>query len=153
ESASNKRLRVEAVENVMGSAGLNLDQVQDDKALSPAEMEALLQRLVDWKDENNLYSQTGGDLLLLSLNHQPIPQARARKSLADWNEFWQLTGTGSRQGLMQRKGGDIWATMARTPERVSPDDFRLVRGSAGQGQGAGGRDLGADVDLVGPGAP
>jgi hypothetical protein len=152
ESASDKRLRVEAVENVMGYAGLLFNQVSGDKLLSAAEMEALLQRLVDWRDENNLYSQAGGDLLVLTLNHQPIPQARAPKSLADWNEFWQLTGTGSRQGLIQRKGGDIWATMARTPERVSPEDFRLVRGTPGQGQGSGGRDLGADVDLVGPGA-
>jgi hypothetical protein len=32
-----------------------------------------------------------------------------------------------------------------------PDDFRLREGSPGYRAGADGKDLGADVDLVGPG--
>jgi hypothetical protein len=150
--ASDKRLRVDAVGNVMGTVGLNLNQDSGEKPLPAAEIEALLRRLVAWKDENNLYPQSGKDLLKLTFNHdQPIPQARPRKSLTDWNEFWELTGTGSRQGRIQYKDTDLWTTMTRTPDQVSPEDFRLVPGSPGHGQGPKGRDFGADVDLIGPG--
>ena len=38
-----------------------------------------------------------------------------------------------------------------TPEKLTPDDFRLRPDSAGYKAGKDGKDLGADVDLVGPG--
>jgi hypothetical protein len=41
---------------------------------------------------------------------------------------------------------------AAIPELVTPDDFRLRGDSAGYRAGPDGKDLGADVDLVGPGA-
>jgi hypothetical protein len=152
EDVPDRWLRVDAVGNVMGSVGLYFNQISGEKPLPATEIEAPLKRLVAWKEQNNLYSQNGKDLLKLTFNHQPISQVRGRKSLADWNEFWQLTGTGSRQVRVQCKGGDLWATMYRTPDQVSPEDFRLLPDSPGHGQGPGGRDLGADVDLVGPGA-
>src|SRR5262249_41139724 len=68
ESALDKRLRVEAVGNVMGSVGLKFNQASGNKPLPAAEMAALLQRLVDWKDENKLYSRNRGDLLQLTPN-------------------------------------------------------------------------------------
>lgn len=43
--------------------------------------------------------------------------------------------------------------MKSSPETLVPADFRLHPDSAGKGAGPGGKDLGADVDLVGPGAP
>ena len=39
-----------------------------------------------------------------------------------------------------------------TPGGLTPADFRLAAGSPGKGAGPGGKDLGADVDQVGPGA-
>ena len=36
-------------------------------------------------------------------------------------------------------------------EEITPEDFRLRSNSAGHRAGPGGKDLGADVDLVGPG--
>jgi hypothetical protein len=41
--------------------------------------------------------------------------------------------------------------MEATPERITPADFRLRADSAGYRAGKDGKDLGADVDLVGPG--
>jgi hypothetical protein len=41
--------------------------------------------------------------------------------------------------------------LAKSPEQVTPEDFRLASGSPGKGAGEDGKDLGADVDLVGPG--
>ena len=46
------------------------------------------------------------------------------------------------------EGGDLRAKVGQ----LSPGDFRLAKGSPGQGAGPGGKDLGADVDRVGPGA-
>jgi hypothetical protein len=39
----------------------------------------------------------------------------------------------------------------RRPAELRVEDFRLKPGSPGQGAGEEGRDLGADVSLVGPG--
>ena len=75
-------------------------------------------------------------------------------------------------GVARFAGGDILGrlnTKIHTPRRLppawadpwgldsklhtlTPADFRLDKGSPGQGAGPGGKDLGADVDLVGPGA-
>jgi len=41
--------------------------------------------------------------------------------------------------------------LLRTPADMHAADFRLAPGSPGKGAGPGGKDLGADVDLVGPG--
>ena len=43
------------------------------------------------------------------------------------------------------------AKLRATPEKLTPDDFRLRPDSAGYRAGKDGKDLGADVDLVGPG--
>jgi hypothetical protein len=41
--------------------------------------------------------------------------------------------------------------MTAAPERTASDDFRLRPDSAGYRAGKDGKDLGADIDLVGPG--
>jgi WD40 repeat protein len=46
----------------------------------------------------------------------------------------------------------LWAKAALEPEHLTPQDFRLRADSAGYRAGPDGKDLGADVDLVGPGA-
>ena len=40
---------------------------------------------------------------------------------------------------------------SRSPDQLTPEDFRLRPDSAGYRAGKDGKDLGADVDLVGPG--
>src|SRR5262249_16464822 len=47
------------------------------------------------------------------------------------------------------EGGDLRARAAS--DTLAAADFRLHKDSYGKGKGAGGRDLGADVDNVGPG--
>ena len=44
-----------------------------------------------------------------------------------------------------------WTVDATALAALKPADFRLAPGSPGKGKGEGGKDLGADVDLVGPG--
>ena len=47
--------------------------------------------------------------------------------------------------------GDLLAKVKLSPELVTPEDFRLHPESRGYRAGKDGQDLGADVDLVGPG--
>ena len=49
------------------------------------------------------------------------------------------------------QGGDLRAKLLASPEKLTPEDFRLRPDSAGYRAGKDGKDLGADVDLVGPG--
>ena len=43
------------------------------------------------------------------------------------------------------------AKFAQSPEKLVPDDFRLAKDSPGYRAGKDKKDLGADIDLVGPG--
>jgi hypothetical protein len=45
----------------------------------------------------------------------------------------------------------VISTAALAPQTLMPEEFRLRRGSAGYRAGKNGRDLGADLNLVGPG--
>ena len=71
--------------------------------------------------------------------------------LAAWNRFWGLQNTGSTEGLVRFHGGDLNAKADANPEQLTPEDFRLRPDSAGYQAAPDGKDLGADIDLVGPG--
>ena len=78
-------------------------------------------------------------------------EASQAKDLADWNRFWHQTDTGSTEGVVRFQGGDLLQRTLTDAEKLSPEDFRLRADSAGYHAGPDGKDLGADVDLVGPG--
>jgi hypothetical protein len=71
----------------------------------------------------------------------------------DWEQFWHFPAqsTHSVQGQPRFQGGDIHTKRARSPELLTLADLRLGIGSLGCRAGPEGRDLGADLDLVGPG--
>src|SRR4029077_16011655 len=71
-------------------------------------------------------------------------------SLAEWNKFWKIAKPTSQVGIPVYQGGDIFA---KTPDQLTPADFRLAKDTPGQGVLPGGKDIGADVDKVGPGKP
>jgi hypothetical protein len=73
------------------------------------------------------------------------------KDLAEWNRFWGLKDTGSSQGVIRFHGGDLRAKVTADATKLTPEDFRLRADSAGYRAGPDGKDLGADIDLVGPG--
>src|SRR5262249_16756936 len=50
------------------------------------------------------------------------------------------------------QGGNVLEKAKLSPEKVTPEDFRLRSDSAGYKAGKDGKDLGADIDIVGPGA-
>jgi hypothetical protein len=114
------------------------------------EAEAMLPRLLEWKEERNLFRAASPLLNLTALPGKQI-LTEPGQDLEDWNRFWGLTDTGSTQGLIRYQGGDLHAKARANPEQLTPEDFRLRPDSAGYRAGPDGKDLGADVDLVGPG--
>ena len=106
------------------------------------------EKFFDWRDNNNLYRQ-GGSILSGAFPEESDRQPP--KTLADWNSYWQNAKAVNSEGAIRYEGGDLFSKLDLTPERVSPDDFRLRRNSAGYRAGKDGQDLGANVDLVGPG--
>jgi hypothetical protein len=142
--------QVELSSNVVVGAPLFCTQVvdKDVKPLAALEFEDQLRRLLTFHDEQNLYAvQPGGEFVWLELTKGGGTRG-SLKTLAEWEQFWDLKNTGSIQGQVRFKK-DIPRNYKGDPIQ---DDFRLADDSPGKGVGKGGKDLGADVDLVGPGA-
>jgi hypothetical protein len=119
-------------------------------AAEPAVVEALLGHCLAWRGQHNVYP-TDVPLLVYDDGARMLPLRRDFKGLAAWEEFWATTEAGSLQGRPKFRGGDLRARAAAAPESVTPEDFRLRPDSPGYRAGEDGRDLGADIDLVGPG--
>jgi hypothetical protein len=146
-----KPVRIESQANIFdGHSALALDQhpKENTKALEAADAEAFLSRLVDWQEQHNLYSTNTPFVTWFTNwgqteNHGP-------KSLAEWNQFWGQADSKSLEGQVHYQGGNLLSHEALV-EQLTPEDFRLRPDSAGYRGGKDGKDLGADVDLVGPG--
>jgi serine/threonine protein kinase len=112
--------------------------------------ESLLTKLVGWKGEGNVFAGRGAlvDVQRGWLSAEP---ANGTKTLPDWRRFWGTAEADSIRGVVRYRGGDPLGKVRLTPEQLTPEDFRLRPDSAGYRAGTGGKDLGADVDLVGPG--
>jgi hypothetical protein len=145
---ANKVLRVEAAGNVIVASSALAGWV--DNLVPASEAEAILAKGVGWKGEGNLFS-VSGPFLNLAASGKALAPTKPLENLADWKLFWGPTENGSVTGRVRYHGGNLLAKLAAAPEAVTPDDFRLRADSAGYKAGKGGKDLGADVDLVGPG--
>jgi hypothetical protein len=152
-------MRLDALENVFAGPRVVVSFGQEQAVDAPgakvldtgAGAEALLLRLLAWQDERNAY-QEGIDFLHLGSGAaNRIEPTSARQSLTEWQLLWGTGDAGSLQGRIRFQGGDQVIQDANSSATLAPQDFRLAPGSTGKGAGEGGRDLGADVDLVGPG--
>jgi hypothetical protein len=142
-------LRIEAEETVfqvVGVLSLNSASEKYPKGLPVEEQRRALTKIVQWRERDNAYGLAEDPFLTLR-----VPATGLLKGLAEWNTFWGLKDTGSLQRSVLLRG-DLKALMREAPEDITPDDFRLLEGSAGYRARKDGKDLGADVDLVGPGA-
>jgi serine/threonine protein kinase len=141
--------------NVLGGR-FTFSQSQGDffekDLLSAESAEGFIRRRVSWVESGNLYSAGAeGDFLPLRIGGNEVPPTQKRKSLKDWKEFWGSKDVTSVEGVARFKGGDLRARMGSEPQKLTPDDFRLLPDSPGRGKD-GKPDCGANVDLVGPGA-
>jgi hypothetical protein len=71
----------------------------------------------------------------------------------DWKAFWKTDSVPGLVGELKFQGGDLLSLEPEARASLAATDFRLATGSPGKGKGPGGKDLGADVDKVGPGKP
>ncbi len=83
--------------------------------------------------------------------NQP-PGGKAFRLPEDWNKPWKA-GAAPLVGVPRFEGGDVLGMTPEARAGLPASAFRLTKDSPGKGKGAGGKDLGADVSLVGPGAP
>jgi serine/threonine protein kinase len=142
-----KPIRVEASRNIFN--GLAVMQIYpsatDDKLNQPAEAEARVKGLLGWHDRDNLYAVSS----FIAWHNRP---PHGPKTLTEWKKFWGKPDADAREGQWRYVGGNLAARLASAPHKLTPDDFRLRPDSAGYQAGKDRKDLGADVDLVGPGA-
>src|SRR5262249_7805994 len=145
-------LHVESSGNVFNAAyTLIFEQHQPGKIVPAGDAEALLAKLVGWQGQRNLYPVDRPLLFLSKERLQAVESAKPMKGLVSWKQFWGSAEAGSIQGQVKSQGGGLLAKLAAAPDKLTPDDFRLRPDSAGFKAGKDGKDLGADVDLVGPG--
>jgi len=113
------------------------------------ETEKLLRKVVVWSEKRNVYPENA---TFLSVKHRgnEIPSMRSFQSLPEWYAFWGLAESGCLQGYLTFERPEE-ATPAAVG-RLDPSDFRLRPGSAGHAAGPDGKDLGPQLDIVGPGA-
>jgi hypothetical protein len=126
-------------------------QAPPGKILPPGEAEASLPRLLAWHGARNLYALDRPFLTLGIIPGQYPPPVNPIRSLAEWGKYWGGAEAGSIAGGPRYQGGDLLSRLTAAPEKLTAEDFRLRPDSVGYRAGKDGKDLGADVDLVGPG--
>jgi hypothetical protein len=149
-------IRVEAAGNVFDATSvLQLSESQaflaNHKPLKPPEAEALLRQLLAWRERSNCYAAGASSFTRYQDQEGGALPPQGPKSLADWERFWGSVDTDSQEGRIRFRGGNLLTKLRDTPEKLTPEDFRLRPDSAGYRAGKDGKDLGADIDLVGPG--
>lgn len=121
-----------------------------DSPLQPAELAVLIPRLATWQSTKNLY-QAERTLMEASVKFDRSA-AVSVGDLAASSHFWGRTDSDSLQAPFRLKGGEIFNGEYFSPPGIQAEEFRLDPSSRGYRAGPDGKDLGADVDLVGPGA-
>jgi hypothetical protein len=117
--------------------------------LDQAEAEGILLRRIQWRGERNLFGAGGATIRWIA--SQKLEPPHGLKDIDEWNRFWGAVEVGSLEGRARFQGGSL---LERTDlDQLTPDDFQLRPDSPGYRAGPDGKDLGADVDLLGPGAP
>jgi hypothetical protein len=108
-----------------------------------------VQKAIAWKEERPVYSCSGPYLTFFT---KPGARESLVSAFADWHKFRGVYPTNALEGACRFEGGRLDERVKVAPQSLEPRDFRLLEGSAGKGAGPGGRDLGADVDAIGPGS-
>jgi hypothetical protein len=150
-----KPIRFEASSNVfdMSASMLLFEQIEPfrGKAKWPETKDpaAVFVPLVSWSDQSNLYRPGASSIKLRGADGEDVPFGPT--DTMGWDRFWGQTKTESVEGRIRYSGGDLFTRGRDAPEKLTPNDFRLRADSAGYRADKDGKDLGADVDLVGPG--
>jgi hypothetical protein len=137
------RLSIEAAQTLFACSGAFVRY--SPGALPPQPLADAVRGTMSWRDEQSLYP------VKISVRAGPEPVPSRIDGIAAWDRLWDTQQPGSLTGRPRFQGGDLDAIATEGSERLKPDDFRLRPDSPGYRAGKDGKDLGADVDLVGPG--
>ena len=151
-----KTFQVHAAENLFDptDAVFHLGQPAElpvqTQALTAEQAQALLPKWLAWTEARNVY-RPNLTFLRLTVDGKEIPAQQPVKDLSAWKKLWSLPTLEALQGpLRYDRTVELPVLLA---EGVRPADFRLHPDSTGKGAGIMGNDSGANVELVGPGAP
>jgi hypothetical protein len=150
---ASRPVRLDVSESILDPwAMLGFDQTREvlDKAavLEPAEAEATLQRLIEWRGERNVFAS----ISVAWFADGKLQSPRGPQNLEGWKRFGGFRETDSQEKSPRFHGGNLRSRTDTDLDQLTLEDFRLRPDSAGYRAGPDGKDLGADVDLVGPGA-
>jgi hypothetical protein len=125
--------------------------------LHDATAEDAIPRLISWRGSDNVHHRLGNgprgpaDAMVWWGSLSGADPVAGVNDLVAWRKFWGSPETGSIQGEIRYQGGDLVGRLADRTAKLTPEDFRLRPDSAGYRAGKDKKDIGADVDLVGPG--
>jgi hypothetical protein len=147
------RFSIEASTNVLDGGNVILKSYYLKPGDSPPTEAVFLRRSLTWKGDRNQFTtrRIRGESAFTTWVYAGA-SGFGIKNLAEWDRFWRQDDSGSGSGKVRYRGGDFLSRADLTPEQLRPEDFRLRPDSPGYRAGKDGKDLGADVDLVGPGA-
>lgn len=151
---ASKPIRLEVSRSVFDSSGIlafgqQKKFTEKGEGLAPAEAEAMFLRLLEWRGERNLF--LAGNVSVqwwADFKQQP---SRGPKDLDEWKKFWRSKEIDTQEGRPRFQAGNLLSRTEADLNKLTPADFRLRPDSDGYRAGKDGKDLGADVDLVGPG--
>src|SRR5262249_30443776 len=139
-------LQIHSTVNILGGSRSDLylhDSRGPEDRMTAEELEAAGKELIDWQASANLQQHAIG----VGTQFTDLPgdvQERAQR-------IWGKAPADCVTGQPNFEGGDLKKRVSTNARDITPADFRLTKDSPGKGKGTGGKDLGADVDLVGPG--
>ena len=107
--------------------------------------------LLHWSGKQNLF-QTGGEMLAVWYQGRRVPAPWAPRGLGDWERFWRGNEKDSLESSPSNAARSLYDRAVGDPSAITPESFRLPTDSPGRKAGPSGRDLGARIEWVGPGA-
>src|SRR5262249_497853 len=92
---------------------------------------------ITWEGRDNLLPVDQLDSFLYFRQHDLTGKGEARrwKTLQDWQAFWKSSKVLGSQGTPRFIGGDPLDRVSSKEEKIAPADFRLEKGSPGEGLG------------------
>jgi hypothetical protein len=155
DPVANRPIQVELSANILDLKWWVVQfQLGRSDGIQPDAAKARVQRGFRWQEQHNVLSlRREGAVAVVRASPMSGENYTAASvdTHAEWKQLWGLADDAALEGTLRYQGGDLWRTADAAPQQLTPEDFRLHADSAGYRAGKDGEDLGADVDLVGPG--
>jgi hypothetical protein len=146
-TSATRTVRIEASHNIFDAPGALTAHGHTREMGFAALGNSAVRQLIAWQDRNNLYRPGGCSLF----GHAPESSEPLPNNPAEWADFWNEPEAVIKEGVIRYQGGDLVSKLFDSPDEITPDDFRLRSDSAGYRVRSDGKDLGANIDFVGPG--